>query len=42
MMVTHNMVTSIPNILPLDGICRGCVLRKHYQEPFDLGNAWRA
>ena len=42
MMVTHNMVTGIPSIVPPNGICKECMLGKHHQEPFDLGKAWCA
>ena len=35
------MVATIKNVLPPDVVSKGCVLRKHHQEPFDSGNAWR-
>ena len=41
-MVNQNMVASAPKILPPDGVCKGYVLRKHHQEPFESRNAWRA
>ena len=42
MMVTQNMVTILPKMLPLDGVCKGFVLGKHHKEPFNFGNAWHA
>lgn len=42
MMVTQNMVVNLPKVLPPDGVCKGCVLGKHHQAPFDSGNAWHA
>jgi hypothetical protein len=42
MMVTQNMVVGLPKVLPPDGVCKGCVLGKHHQAPFDYGNAWPA
>ena len=36
------MVIGIPNILPPDGVCKGFVLGKNNQAPFDFGNAWHA
>ena len=40
MMVTHYMVIGLPNIVPPNGFCRGCMLGKHHQEPFDSVKAW--
>ena len=37
-MVTENMVSSLPKVIPLDGVCKGCVLEKHHQASFDSGN----
>ena len=42
MMVTHNMVTGLPNTISPDGVCGGCMLEKHHQEPFDSGKSWVA
>ena len=42
MMVTQNMVVGLPKVLPPDEVCKGCVLGKHHQAPFDFGNAWHA
>jgi hypothetical protein len=39
-MSTQNMVVGLPKVLPPDGVCRGCVLGKHHQVPFDSGKAW--
>lgn len=36
------MVIGLPKVHPPDGVCKGCVLRKHHQEPFDFGNTWCA
>ena len=36
------MVVGLPKILPPDGVCRGCVLGKHHQAPFNSRNAWHA
>ena len=36
------MVVDLPKILPLDGVCRGCILGKHQQAPFDFGTNWHA
>lgn len=41
LMVTLNMVTSLPKVLPPDGVWKGCVLSKHHQACFGSGNAWR-
>ena len=42
MMVTQNMVVGLPKVLPPNGVCKGCVLGKHHQAPFDSRNAWHA
>ena len=34
------MVVGLPKVLPPNGVCKGCVLTKHHQAPFDSGNAW--
>ena len=34
------IVTSLPNIIPLDGVHRVFVLGKHHREPFDSRKAW--
>ena len=41
-MVTQNMVVGLPKVLPPDGVCKGCVLRKNHRAPFEYGNAWLA
>jgi hypothetical protein len=41
-MVTQNMVTGLPKFFPPNGVCRGCVLGKHHQEPFDFDKSWHA
>ena len=40
--MTQNMVSSLPKVLPHDGVCKGCVLGKHHQSSFDFGNTWHA
>ena len=42
LMVIQNMVSSVPKSLPPNGVCKGCVLGKHHEAPFDYGNAWHA
>ena len=42
MMLTYNMITSIPNIVTPIGVCRVCVLGNRHQAHFDLGKAWLA
>ena len=42
LMVTQNMVASLPKVLPLDGVCKGFVLGKHHHAPFNSMKAWRA
>jgi hypothetical protein len=29
-------------VFPPEGVCKGCVLGKHHQEPFDSRKAWQA
>jgi hypothetical protein len=41
MIVTHNMVFGLPKVLPPNGVCKGCVLGKHHQAPFESRNVWR-
>jgi hypothetical protein len=36
------MVVGLPKVFPPEGVCKGCVLGKHHQAPFDSGQAWRA
>jgi hypothetical protein len=36
------MVVGFPKVFPPEGVCKGCVLGKHHQAPFDSGKAWRA
>ena len=36
------MVTGLPKALPPNGFCKGVVLGKHHQAPFNSGNAWHA
>lgn len=40
LIVTQNMVVDLPNILPPNEVCKGCVLGKQQHVPFDSGNAW--
>ena len=40
LMVTQNMVVGLPKAFPSNVFCKGCVLGKHHQEPFDSENAW--
>ena len=30
LMVTQDMVSILPKLLPFDGVCKGCVLGKHH------------
>lgn len=41
-MVTQNMVFGLPEVLPFDGVYKGCVLGKHHHTPFESGKAWCA
>jgi hypothetical protein len=41
-MTTEKMVVGLPQVPPPKGVCKGCVLGKHHQAPFDSGKAWRA
>ena len=36
------MVTSIPMVSCKDGVCFGCVLRKHHRDSFDKCASWNA
>jgi len=38
-MTTKNMVIGKPKMLPLGGVCKGCVLGNHHQIPLNLGKA---
>lgn len=43
MMVKNDMVTRLPRIVPLDGLCEACVLQKNHQTIFETSwrkNAW--
>ena len=42
MMIPHNMITRIPNTIPHDEDCKGCIFGNHHQDPFDVGKAWCA
>ena len=42
MMVTHNMVIVLQNIILPDGFCKVFIIGKHRQTPFDLGKSWNA
>ena len=39
-MVTKNMVIGLPKTIPPNLVCRGCMLGKHHQAPFDSRKAW--
>ena len=39
-MVTQNIVVGLPKVIPPAGVCKGCVLGKHHQEPYKYENAW--
>lgn len=41
-MLTQNMVSCLPKVLPPYGVGNGCVLRKHHKAPFNSRNAWNA
>ena len=36
------MVTSLPMVSCKDGVCSGCVLRKHHQDNFGKRASWHA
>jgi hypothetical protein len=44
-MVKFNMVNGLPRVIPLNGVCEGCVLKKHHRATFKYtfktGKAWR-
>jgi hypothetical protein len=40
-MATQNMVVGLPKVFPPKGVCKGCVLGKHHQAPFDSRKVWR-
>jgi hypothetical protein len=35
------MVVGFPMVFSPEGVCKGCVLVKHHQAPFDSVQAWR-
>jgi hypothetical protein len=35
------MVASFSKVCPLEGVCKGCILGKHHQEPFDSKKSWQ-
>ena len=37
-----NMVTGLPLVSYKDGVCSGCVLKKHHWESFDKHASWHA
>ncbi|GKU85713.1 hypothetical protein SLEP1_g340 [Rubroshorea leprosula] len=36
------MVYGLPSIIPIDGVCEGCVYGKQHRNAFPVGTAWRA
>ena len=38
----YNMVTSLPMVSCKDGVCFGCVVRKHHRDSFDKCASWHA
>jgi hypothetical protein len=40
-MIWLNMVHVIPRVSPCDGVCEGCVLKKHHPQKFEKGKAQR-
>lgn len=38
---TQSMVASFPKVFPPEGVCKGYVLGKHHQTPFEFGRVWR-
>jgi hypothetical protein len=41
-LTTQNMVVGLLKVFPPKGVCKGCILGKHHQTPFDSLQAWRA
>ena len=37
-MVRLDMVHGFPKVVPPNGVCEGCILRKHQQENFEKGS----
>ena len=37
-----NMVTVLPMVSCKDGVCSGCVLKKHHRDSFDKRASWHA
>ena len=35
------MVFGIPKNIPLYELCKGCVIGKNHQDPFDIDKEWR-
>ena len=42
LMVTQNMVFGLSKVLQPNAVCKGFVLGKNHQVPFDSGNTWHA
>jgi len=40
-LATYNMVVGLSKVFPPKGVCKGCVLAKHHQAPFDYGKSRR-
>jgi hypothetical protein len=36
------MLTSLPNVFPYEGVCKGCLLGKHHQVPFKSGKEFQS
>jgi hypothetical protein len=41
LMVKLDIVARLPRVVPLDGVCEGCVLGKHHQDAFEIRKSWR-
>jgi len=42
LMVKFNIVSGLPRVVPLDCVCKGCVLGKHHHVAFEIPKSWRA
>jgi hypothetical protein len=40
-MTKHRMVIVLHKVVPLDGVCGGCMIGKHNQATFGIGKSWR-
>jgi hypothetical protein len=35
------MVVGLSRVFPPEGVCKGCILGKHHQEPFNSRQVWQ-